>query len=765
MSAAALRLADRVTRFEAALAHRQRPLEAIAQLGEPRLLGLLFEIVVQRLVRMGPAADATGRLRPADLLGLAQQAAAAGAVGAECPARLRRILLRAERVLRLAGAWAQESPCWWQPLPAGDGLEELWGSLNALLDGSAVSLRPERLVAAFAVAAPAPGWLSIPALIPPALCRTLHEELETAHESGWLELQAGTVGQGQVSAARADAVRYLDGLEDDLLRRLPRLAILVQWCLLRLVGRVAESLPGRALYAPRTAMLARYPAPSGGYQPHFDNPGGEADNGRELALLVYLNAPQQTCAGGELALWDAGTDSASPPGVVLAPAGGSVALFDCRSVAHQVRPLEHGPPRWSLAIWLNRAPQDDLALPSLPEPSLTDLLVAIDSPPLPAGRVLWHDLDGSGPGGTIQVRRTAGRSARAGVVATVYGAGAELESWCRHHIGVGFAHLILVFDRLEEAAEADSAARLRAAFPASQLTIWSTGELAAKRWRRLAAEPDLEELIDAARRGASAQAVAARQTLNASSALAVCRTDELGGAPLDWLLHLDADELFWLPGRGRGGSEAGEHFAGLSEAGVGSARYVNHELLLPRRGGDPARFKRNPREARARLGTGGWQRLAEDLGMRQTDPRPYFNGYLNGKSAVASAVGVAAAGVHGWRVAANPRPPFLAGPAVLHLHFASAESYCRKYLRMADSMAAAGELFEPCRTELMALDLVRSLRRSGADDDAVRKRLMDLRDSLTHFSDEEVGLLLEAGLILEPAALDRTLTAAAGEPA
>ena len=116
--------------------------------------------------------------------------------------------------------------------------------------------------------------------------------------------------------------------------------------------------------------------------------------------------------------------------------------------------------------------------------------------------------------------------------------------------------------------------------------------------------------------------------------------------------------------------------------------------------------------------------LVKHMAMAQTDPRPYFTGYFNGKSAVAVAAGTAAAGVHGWSVAGSRQSvavPLLAGPSVLHFHFASPRAFCRKYLAIAASPAPEGpRLFKPSPVEEAAVALIRSLRREGASETALQ---------------------------------------------
>ena len=221
---------------------------------------------------------------------------------------------------------------------------------------------------------------------------------------------------------------------------------------------------------------------------------------------------------------------------------------------------------------------------------------------------------------------------------------------------------------------------------------------------------------------------------------------------MDWLVHLDADELLYLEGDGRGGASLGRHYAAATTAGLRLIRYVNHELLLPCSSKNPPLFKINPRLAAARLGSRGWAETTRHLAMSQEDTRPYFNGYLNGKSAVAVAAGIAAAGVHGWYLdhASSPAAScLLAGPSILHFHFSTVESFRRKYLAMA---AAPREprLFEPAPTEARALALIDALEGDRTDEETIALHIDRLHHSMTHFTESERALLEEAGLILQP---------------
>lgn len=686
----------------------------------PGDLHLAFAYEQALLVRQGLQSPG-----PAALLGLAQRAAEVGIVSWSTPVELRARLARLEAQMRAEGAWHPDQPLWWSPLPSPTPPEDLWAGLDETLKASE----------------PSSPWHVYPQLVAEEALRDIAAEIEEAHAAGRLPLERGGIGAGDHRAPqRSDEVAYLSGLDPDLLAATPRLAVLIQWLLGRVAAQIAESMPGRILQAPASAMLARYPAPSAGYNPHLDNPGGPVDNGRAFAFILYLNPPGQECAGGEIALWMPGIRITNPPDVVLPPQGGSAVLFDARAVPHQVRPLQSGPPRWSLVLWLQDG-NESSGPRAIPELTVTDALQAIPDPPLPPGVLLVHELTD----GRIVVRRKSTERPRVGLVTTVYRGGEGLDAWCDHHFGLGFDHAVLIFDHLEEPEEAADAARLRARYPEERLTLWSGTEVRDARWPGLPHFPERDQLLAWADAGAASFGHASRQALNASAALAAARTGELG---LDWLLHLDADEQLWLEGDARGGANLHEHFAAASAAGVNLIRYVNHELLLPWQPGAPPRFKVNPRLALARHGPSGWQQLVAALRMGQTDPRPWFLGYHNGKSAVAVEHGLAAAGVHGWYLNGTQEEELVAGPAILHFHRSTPETFRRKYLAVAAARWEGRQPFEPSPVEEAAVTLLRSL--PDAEPAVLDRELAALYQRLTSFTQKELAVLEEAGLILAP---------------
>src|SRR5262249_30170823 len=142
----------------------------------------------------------------------------------------------------------------------------------------------------------------------------------------------------------------------------------------------------------------------------------------------------------------------------------------------------------------------------------------------------------------------------AAIVTTLRDAAVTLRSFVAYHRAIGFRHFFLYFDD-----------------PADAMLDWAR------------AQPDITAVAhdDALRRawheltlwgeaGAHVNGeVQARQLLNAEHAMNVART--MG---FDWLLHIDADELFYVP---NGDAEA--HFASLATARADLASYANFEAV------------------------------------------------------------------------------------------------------------------------------------------------------------------------------------------
>lgn len=608
------------------------------------------------------------------------------------------------------------------------------------------SFDPERLQACFDKDS-GTGFLALADMIPESFASLLFDELETAFGEGRLPLsQAGVGEQALVSEVRADQMAFFTGAEATLQAASPSCAALIQWCITHLPAILAPAHPERPLMI-RRAMLARYPAPSNGYHAHVDNPAGLADNGRALTVLCYLNPPQHACNGGELAIWAHGNPTQNPPSAILEAQGGSGVVFASRGVLHMVCPLYTGPARWAISFWLH----DDRPV----DGDSADIGNSSAKVSIPANKSAttqtWRSVHEANA--TLHQREykllAPEKSMRVGVVATVYQAESLLPDWCAHHFGLGFAHIVLIFDHLQQASERACADRLAQRWPASMLTIWDGEELLERAWPQLPASMRPHDLLGFAMQGGNSYAVCARQTLNASAALVAARGEQLGGSPLDWLLHIDADEWFWPAGD----ATLAQHFACASEQGFATLVYLNHEWLHTSNGQADAVFKHNPLQAAASLGA-HWPILREQLCRpKQDNYRTYFNAYSNGKSAARVQACAGADGVHRWQTSHHSQEQMLlAGPVILHWHLLGKGSLHQKFLGKNNLPEMGQALFAPLATEQMILARLEKAGEGGHEKFASANQILDQAyRELICWEAPEILLMQDAGLLFHPA--------------
>ena len=229
---------------------------------------------------------------------------------------------------------------------------------------------------------------------------------------------------------------------------------------------------------------------------------------------------------------------------------------------------------------------------------------------------------------------TPTQSMRAGLVTTLRGAAPVLDSFIRYHLALGFAHLYLFFDDSD-----DPGVALARRFGDDKVTITVRGAQLDAEWRQCVQfgyfAPHLES------------EVMSRQCLNVEVAVQWA----LAGGH-DWLLHIDADELFYCPGQ-----DAGAHFARLDAQHIERAVYPNLEALSETLDtGDSFRevtlFKAN----RNTLPEGRFNATQAALAARFPQfPPTFFLFYSNGKSAARVRPGLVPDGVHRFRAGSYPR--------------------------------------------------------------------------------------------------------------
>lgn len=219
---------------------------------------------------------------------------------------------------------------------------------------------------------------------------------------------------------------------------------------------------------------------------------------------------------------------------------------------------------------------------------------------------------------------------RAGIVTTVKDFAALADSWCAYHLSVGFDHLFIYFDDAAEMARLNLLAR----FSSDRITCIPHDDRLRTAWKRL---PRTAEALIAH----ASEEVQTRQQLNARHAmgLAVC----MG---LDWLLHIDADELFHPGACG----DAASHFRQLAADGVETFCYMNYEAVPEAHGvrnpfGELSLFKRCIEAVKR---TPASIEAVNVWLARSPDGGSYFYYYDNGKAAVRVHPEATTLSVHEW---------------------------------------------------------------------------------------------------------------------
>ena len=223
---------------------------------------------------------------------------------------------------------------------------------------------------------------------------------------------------------------------------------------------------------------------------------------------------------------------------------------------------------------------------------------------------------------------------RAAIVTTVKNIAPQtLATWCNYHLAAGFERLFIYFDDRDECAPFDD----------ERIICIPVDDDLSIAWSRLG-PPALEWLPHAE------VEVQARQALNALHALSACVAD----GSIAWLLHIDADELFYPPT----GTDVSSHFKQLGAAGVQALTYANLEALPERDHercttssstttsipfADVTLFKTNPNCSKAAAsGSGSGNSSGGSSGSSS------FNYYTNGKSVVRVAPRARPLSVHEW---------------------------------------------------------------------------------------------------------------------
>jgi len=138
-------------------------------------------------------------------------------------------------------------------------------------------------------------------------------------------------------------------------------------------------------------------------------------------------------------------------------------------------------------------------------------------------------------------------------VTTLKGPEQTLLSWIEYHLGIGFDHLFLFFDDVN-----DSAIEYARRYPVEKVSVILCDIELRERQKSQPFYSFISPFLE--------NEVIARQELNADTALLLAK--EMG---IEWLLHIDIDELFYTT------SNLTDHFKNLKDDNVGMLTYMNLE--------------------------------------------------------------------------------------------------------------------------------------------------------------------------------------------
>lgn len=245
---------------------------------------------------------------------------------------------------------------------------------------------------------------------------------------------------------------------------------------------------------------------------------------------------------------------------------------------------------------------------------------------------------------------------RMAIVTTLRDAGATFGSFVAYHRAIGFKHFFLFFD---------DPADPMLGWASAQADITAIPHDAALRqaWQGLACWPGTGPHIE--------REVMARQILNAEHAINLARA-----RGLDWLLHIDSDELFYVPG-----GDAAAHFAAYAAKPPDMASYLNYEAVPETEDTDD--FFRTVTLFKQPLSGVPWpatQALIARAGQRVD---AYFHFYGNGKSAVRlAAPGMLPDNVHSFARRGEFSVAWNRGPFILHYACCGFAAFWQKYVRL-----------------------------------------------------------------------------------
>jgi len=299
---------------------------------------------------------------------------------------------------------------------------------------------------------------------------------------------------------------------------------------------------------------------------------------------------------------------------------------------------------------------------------------------------------------------------RVGIVSMMREPGPVLTTFVNYHRNIGFTDFLILFDDPQD-PDIDLARTLKGvmAIPVDHVVR--------EAWQSLRYYEHCKDHVD--------QTVGARQLLNIEYGFNVAL--ETG---IDWLLHIDIDELFYI----KKNSLAG-HLEMLSSAGKEAAAYYNYEAIPEALDIDDYFHQVNIFKKPIKL------LQKQNIQRRGIWPqgRRYFNFYNNGKSMVRVMPGVSPLGAHRWTHCERELEKVMFfNPCILHYSVCGYKYFEQKYRHRGN--------FSDIRID-------KDLRKNGADLD------LDARDAFMNGDEGAAKKLYRQRVMMDSTTRDKMLEA------
>lgn len=306
--------------------------------------------------------------------------------------------------------------------------------------------------------------------------------------------------------------------------------------------------------------------------------------------------------------------------------------------------------------------------------------------------------------------------ASAAIVTTLKSQGPSLLTFVRYHLGIGFSKIYLMFDD-----PTDPDQQLVQGIPGVE--VIACDQALREKWRSLYKFRQYSEYIDTE--------VRARQALNAELAMQKALNEGI-----EWLLHIDSDELYWVPEK-----SIDPHLKRLEEMEIVSARYLNFEAIPNTEEVDDyflevTKFKK-PKKMLTKQGI--------DIATLWPRDRKYFNFYTNGKSMGRVRHDMVPNDVHKW----SSKTEYISvssfyQPCILHYSCCGYKYFESKFKKLVENGSVGIEFGVAVKDKGFSLDYDSLSAYLNKDEETARQ----IYRNRVMMAEKDVALLEQHGVVM-----------------